>query len=493
MILRDVFAELPTATFLGNDSVDVLGVQMNSNQIEPGDLFVAIHGAKNDGHDFIHQAIERGAVAVWCETPPSNIQVPCVHSKNIREHVGRIAAKIYEEPTKHMTVIGVTGTNGKTTVCHLIEAILKFAAFDTAYLGTTDYRWKDVSLGSDRTTPEATELQRMFRRMRGDGVTHVAMECSSHGIELGRLNGIEFDVAVFTNLTQDHLDFHGDMATYAQTKEKLFTVLLANGSKKSRTAVYNLDDPYGQKAFAEYRGEKIGFSLQESEEALVYAEKYTLSAFGTELEVIVGDKKAVFRCPLVGRYNVSNILAAIAATYALQVPLEQIVHALAEFENVPGRMEKVPTSSDVTVIVDYAHTDDAMKNVLSTLRPICEGKLIVVFGCGGDRDKTKRPKMMKVVEQYADTVVVTIDNPRTENPSSIVADIMAGHDAGLNKQVVTILDRQEAIEQGIAFASGKDIVIITGKGHETYQEVQGRKIPFDDRAIAKAFLDRSVN
>ncbi|MCB0308217.1 MAG: UDP-N-acetylmuramoyl-L-alanyl-D-glutamate--2,6-diaminopimelate ligase [Bdellovibrionales bacterium] len=469
-------------------SADIKSISMDYRKIAPDSLFVALKGKKFDGHCFIQQAIEYGAKAVISEVHV-DCSVPLIVVKNVREHLGPISSAVYGHPSKSMTIIGVTGTNGKTTVAFLIDAILREAGLNSGYIGTVDYRWSGKTQKSERTTPEAPELQELLSKMRSSEVSHVVIECSSHGIEFGRLNSINFDVCVFTNLTQDHLDHHGTMTNYANIKKQLFTQLLASSQKQNKWAIFNHDDVFGKEWAKSNIAPSVSYSISPKSKASVKPLMIDVGANGISLELVVDGQPIQLKSKLLGAYNASNLIAATTVACKLGVHPKDIESALTKFSVVPGRLERIPSNADLNVFVDYAHTDDAMTNVLSTLKKICEGRLIVVFGCGGDRDKSKRPKMMRAVENFAAVAIVTIDNPRSESPQSIIEDTLEGLSKESNLEVYTILDRREAIRKGIQLADPMDMVIITGKGHEVYQEVGGQFLSFDDRLVAKEILE----
>jgi UDP-N-acetylmuramoyl-L-alanyl-D-glutamate--2,6-diaminopimelate ligase len=475
------------------------GVAVDSRNLTPGDLFVALRGAASDGAAFVPDAERRGAAAVASEGWLQGTSLAQLRVPSLRANLGALSAAVYGDPSRKVTLIGVTGTNGKTTTVRLIEEMLRDAGFEPGSIGTLGYRWRGREEEGPRTTPEAPELQRILCDMAGEGITHVVMECSSHGIELGRLNGVTFDVAVFTNLTQDHLDFHGTMAAYREAKRKLFDVLLRGSPKPRKVAVLNVDDPVGAEWAQSLDLPLVTYSVRDGG-ASVRPVSSRLGAEGTRALLRVGHAEVKLESSLVGAHNLSNLLAAVAVAQALNLDVPRAVTALARVPGVAGRLDRVETGRGFDVFVDYAHTDDALKNVLAALRLLTRNRLIAVFGCGGDRDRLKRPKMAAVAANLADVTVITSDNPRSERPETIAAEIAAGLPAGCRRLstaelggdhrgvAAVIVDRREAIARTLAIATPGDVVLIAGKGHETYQEVSGVRHPFDDREVVRSWL-----
>lgn len=484
MKLETLLSALPEAQCRGSASREIVGMACDSRQVRPGWLFTAIPGNKLNGAAFIEDAVTRGAAAVVAEqaVPPLK-DVTVIRVPNAREALARLASAFYGRPSARLKVAGVTGTNGKTTVTYLVRDILESAGLPCGLIGTVEYRLGNRVIPAARTTPDPLTLQSCFAQMLQNGCTAAVMEVSSHALDQERAWGIEFDAAVFTNLTQDHLDYHGDMESYFAAKTKLFTAI-GRGAKPA-AAIVNVDDPYGRRLAADPGIAARLFTFGRSPDAMIRAEAVRLSASGSAFRVVSpwGAGEATLR--LLGAYNVSNALAALAVCAYLGLPLPLILQRLAGLHAVPGRLEEVPNARGFQVFVDYAHTDDALLNVLQTLREIAAARLIVVFGCGGNRDKTKRPKMGAVAARLADYTVLTSDNPRTEDPMAILEQIRAGM-GGAPHEVVP--DRAEAIRRALAFAGKGDIVVIAGKGHETFQEFDNRVIPFDDRDVARKLL-----
>lgn len=463
---------------------EVTGVTHDSRRVQPGYVFVAIRGFRADGADFIGDALERGASAIVAERMVEGLPVPLIVVHDARRALAELSAAFWDYPSRRLTLVGVTGTNGKTTTCILCASIAEAAGLKAAALGTLGHVvGKQVHL-RDRTTEEASDLQPTLASLADAGVRLAAMEVSSHGLALDRVWKTYFDVGVLTNITQDHLDFHRTLADYAETKARLFTLYpgLAREASKVMRAAINLDDNFGRDIARRAACEVIGFGC-EAADAAVRAQDVVCDAHGTRLRLITPAGQADVTMKLVGRFNVENALAAAAAATALGFPLETIAAGLEAANPAPGRMERVEAGQDFAIIVDYAHTPDALAKVLAEARRLTDRRLICVFGCGGDRDPTKRPKMGRAATEIADWTVVTSDNPRSEDPHAIIAQIVAGAVEG---RYEVEPDRRTAIRRAIAWAQPGDVVVIAGKGHETYQILGDRTIHFDDREEAAA-------
>ncbi|MFO1518094.1 MAG: UDP-N-acetylmuramoyl-L-alanyl-D-glutamate--2,6-diaminopimelate ligase [bacterium] len=481
--------------------ISIADVVYDSRKAGPDSLFVAMKGLASDGHLFVDEAVKRGAKAVVCEREvkvPS--EIPCLVVPNAREALARISNAFFENPTREMAVVGVTGTNGKTTITYLIEALLQNAGRSPSVLGTINYRHGKTVFPASHTTPESYDLQRLIRTMKGEGSDSVVMEVSSHALDLHRVDGIQFDAAVFTNLSPEHQDYHPDMESYFSAKTRLFRELLVMSSKKEKTAVLNRDDVYAKRLLplpASLRA--LTFSLSDPE-AEIFASSHTLSLEGIEAEVKTPWGVLSIKSPLLGDFNLSNLLAAVGVGGALGVSLGTMEETLRNFRSVPGRLERVPNSRGLHVFVDYAHTPDALKNVLSSLRSLLSprgerkekaGSMITVFGCGGDRDRSKRPLMGQEVAHLSDFAVVTSDNPRTEDPQAILKEILPGllsREWKEGNQFEVEVDRKKAIRRALETANPGDIVLIAGKGHEDYQILGKTKVHFDDREVVREFL-----
>jgi UDP-N-acetylmuramoyl-L-alanyl-D-glutamate--2,6-diaminopimelate ligase len=470
----------------GSPEADVKGVTHDSRQVKTGFIFCALHGQREDGNRYIQDAIDKGAGVVVSDRPIalSRGQVISVEVRDPREAVAVLAGAFYGDPSQKLQIVGITGTNGKTTTAFMIRDILRAAGRKPGLIGTVEYEIGDRIIPASRTTPEATDLQKMLAEMVHVGCQSVAMEVSSHALVQKRTWGIEYDLAVFTNLTHDHLDFHQTLEQYFEAKSLLFERLARQ--KKKAFAVINLDDPWGEK-LAQLPGlaaQTITCGMRP--EAMVRAGRVQVSAKGSEVDVQSPWGPVTLNLKLLGRYNVHNALAALAACGALKIEPALSASVLAQMNAVAGRLEEIKAGQGFQVFVDYAHTEDALKNVLTTLREITSNRLIVVFGCGGNRDAKKRPLMGGVVARMADYAILTSDNPRKENPSDIIAQIRSGMQGTAEYEVVE--DRYEAIGRALSLAYKGDVVLIAGKGHENYQEFANTVIPFDDRQVVRECL-----
>lgn len=453
----------------GTSATPVSGLRLLAQEVAPGDLFFCVPGRRADGHDFAGEAVARGAVALAVERP-LDLEVPQLVVPSVRAAMGPVAAAFHGEPSRSLALVGVTGTNGKTTVTYLLESIFRTAGRTSGLIGTTGVRIADEPTPFPRTTPEAPDLQLLLATMVERGVDAAAMEVSSHGLEQHRVDGTRFACAIFTNLTQDHLDHHGTMEAYFAAKALLFS------ERFTDAAVVNVDDAYG----AALLGRVAATTTYGIEtDADLRATDVVTTGDGS---TFAADGRA-FRTALRGRFNVDNCLAAYAAARVLGIDADVAVAGIAALRGVPGRVETVEAGQPFLVLVDYAHTPDGIANVLRAARPLATGRVLIVFGCGGDRDRAKRPRMGEAATRDADLAVVTSDNPRSEDPLAIIADIEPGAAAGGGAYVVEP-DRRAAIRLACAEARPGDVVVIAGKGHETGQEFADRTIPFDDRDVA---------
>ncbi len=460
----------------GAPEVEISGLAYSSASVSEGALFFCVPGFTADGHDFAPDAVKRGAAALVCERP-LDLGVPEVHVESVRAAMGPVASRFYGDPSRHLKVVGITGTNGKTTTAFVVREVLEAAGIQTGLLGTVKRVVGGAEEPVERTTPEAIDLQADFARMLSEGDRACAMEVSSHALELGRAAGIQFACKVFTNLTQDHLDFHSDMEAYYLAKRRLFD--------EPGPAVVNLDDPYGRRLAGELE-DAITYGV-EAETADYRAREVSFDVAGAAFEVDTPDGTLALTTRLPGLFNVQNVLGALAAARTLGVEPDVAVQGLAVAGRVPGRFEPVEEGQDFGLLVDYAHTPDSLENVLRAARGISRGRLHVVFGAGGDRDRGKRPLMGEVAARLADRVIVTSDNPRSEDPESIVDQVMEGTTDG--PDVEREPDRRRAITRAIDTAEPGDVVVLAGKGHEQGQEFEGgRKEPFDDIAVAREAL-----
>ncbi len=465
----------------------ITGITYDSRQVRPGFVFVAMQGGSFDGHRFVPNALEAGAAAIVAEreVPDAVDRVPYVVVPDGRVAMGEIAAPFYGYPSRRMKLVGVTGTSGKTTVTHLVQAIFSASGSAAGLIGTLGARVGDEMIETKHTTPESVDLQRILRLMADHGVKLCAMEVSSHGLYQGRSLGCEFDCGVFTNIARDHLDFHKTVEAYLDAKLILFRDYPAMSDKPFHAAI-NADDPSADAVRAATKGEVITFAVES--EADVRASRISVTEKSVEFDMSCRGEVAPVKLSIGGYFNVYNALSAGAAALALGLDLDTIVKGLASAKSVPGRFESVDLGQDFGVLVDYAHTPDELENVLRTARSLVENRLIAVFGCGGDRDRGKRPIMGGIGAELADVVVVTSDNPRTENPTAIVGEILTGIPDDKRSNLQVVVDRREAIEAAIRQAEPGDVVVIAGKGHEDYQIFADRTIHFDDREVAREAL-----
>jgi len=498
-MLRELLSEIPEPSAMNVSDApvgdtNVTAVTYDSRQAGPGAVFVALRGANADGASFARDAITRGAVAVVSEvSAPGDVTRPWIQVPDARLSLAALSARLFDNPSEELTLVGITGTNGKTTTSYLLASIFEAAGVRCGRIGTVGYRIGTREFEAARTTPEAPELQRMLREMVTDGCGACVMEVSSHALTLRRADRLHFAAAIFTNLTRDHLDFHRDMEAYFVAKRRLAELLPDSG-----LAVTNLDDPRGRD-FAAAASRVVTYAIDAA--ADVRPGPLTFSLDGLAFEARTPRGTLRLSSPLVGRPNAYNILAAVAAAMALDLPFSAIEKGIAQLADVPGRFQVVSDpADDVRVVVDYAHTDDALKNLLETARPLASGRVITVFGCGGDRDRTKRPLMGAVAARLSDLVIITSDNPRSEDPNQIIeevkrgivlpADRAGGTRAPKSTPYLAISDRKTAIERAVREAASGDLVLIAGKGHEKYQVIGERTLPFDDVEVARAALAR---
>lgn len=496
MIVEELFAKIPFAEIISRPATNVSGVAIDSNLVEAGDLFIPLIGENYNGYRFINHALQKGASAVaGDEIRSRKNHLACIYLPNAQKHLPFICSTVYGNPSKKLTTIGITGTNGKTTTAHLIEAMIRgVRGTKVGFLGTTGYRWAGSVQEANLTTPFAPQLQRMMRKMVESGVESVVVECSSHGIEQRRLDYTHFDVAVFTNLTLDHLDYHGSFVSYRNAKWKLFASLLQDSDKRKKYAVFNIDDPTGRSWAREslLHIDTITYSIEKNSKATVFLESYNQSENGMELKVRVQDHLVNIKTPMIGLFNIQNILAALSVAHALRLDLNKAADVISKGVYVPGRLEKLVDTANFDVFIDFAHSEDALSRALDAFNQIKKKRLITVFGCGGDNDKTKRPKMGKIAVEKSDIVVVTSDNSRSEDPEKILDEIFSGIDQShfSNKEIFRITKRSDAIEHALRMAQKDDIVMIAGKGHETFQQIGDFRHPFEDKKIVKEWMKR---
>jgi UDP-N-acetylmuramoyl-L-alanyl-D-glutamate--2,6-diaminopimelate ligase len=509
MRLRDLVRDIPDKKMVGDPDIEIGDLAYHSAKVGRGALFTAIEGLNTDGHTFIEEALDRGARALVLEKnrEGNHRGIPIVIVPNSRAALAHVSAAFFGHPSRSMGLVGVTGTNGKTTTTFLIESILGKDDKACGVIGTISYRYADRVIPAPMTTPESYDIQRILREMLESGITHVVMEVSSHALDLRRVDACHFDVGVFTNFTQDHLDYHGNLEQYRRCKESLFTEIIPAGIKQAPRAILNRDDPVGESLWQRVTYSKTGYAL--GREASLWADEVTSSLDGVEATIHTprGDLKV--RSSLVGEFNLYNTMAAVGAALALGVSKRAISEGIDRFKNVPGRMERVANEYGIEIFVDYAHTPDALERALTVLRPHRgNGRLITVFGCGGDRDRKKRPLMGKAVARLSDLSIITSDNPRSENPGDIIREIEEGviqtsqrplgtadlSMPGRGKGYLKIEDRREAIQRVVQSARQGDIILVAGKGHENVQIVADRRLPFDDRTeVRKALLQRESN
>jgi UDP-N-acetylmuramoyl-L-alanyl-D-glutamate--2,6-diaminopimelate ligase len=494
---------------ISNESADPLirGITYDSRQVAPGDLFVALSGTDADGHDYLSNAIELGAVALLVEDSEKTKRaighiheaIPTIAVRDSRRAMAPLAARFFGDPASEVRLVGITGTNGKTSTAYLVESILARSSVATGLIGTVEIRYGNVKLRAVNTTPESLDLQRLLRAMRTSKTDAVVMEVSSHGLELGRVSGCRFRVAAITNVTQDHLDFHGTMDAYLESKLRLFRDHLTDDG----VAVVNIDDASAEhwlEAARDASARVIRTTQHSDREAEVRLLDRDVSLSGSRGHVALPGGEIDLELPLLGDFNLENAMVACGIAIALDIPHDAIAAGLAGCPQVPGRMELVgAVDADApTVIVDYAHTPDAVEKLLAAVRPLAAGKLITVFGCGGDRDSAKRPLMARAVAAHSDRIIVTSDNPRTEDPEQILRDVEAGlepearvepEERDVRRGAYSVVaDRRAAIECALALAEPRDTVVLAGKGHEDYQIIGREKLPFDDRDEAAAVL-----
>jgi len=482
MKLINIFADIPVIGISGDTEIDIRGIAYSSKSVQPGFLFAAMRGEKRDGFDFVDDSLARGAVAVLSDRkPPAHFPKTWIQVSDARLALGLCSANFYGHPSEEIPVIGITGTKGKTTVTYILEAVLKRAGFQPAVLGTVSYRGPKKSIPASRTTPEAPDIQMMLREMIQDGATHCVMEVSSHSLILHRVIGIRFQVTVFTNLSSEHMDYHHSMEQYFEAKKGLFLL-----PGKKRIAVVNTDDPWGNKLASQLTTGVISYGLKPP--AMVRTEKFHFSETGIKADIKYPAGKLTVHSPLLGRPNLYNILAAAASALTLNIPVHKIREGIASLQGVPGRFEKIENPLGFQIFVDYAHTDEALKNLLETSRELSKGRIILVFGAGGDRDKTKRPRMGEVAATYADRMIVTSDNPRSEDPMSIITQVVGGIKKTGSTTYSVQADRKKAIKEALRIAEKDDYVLIAGKGHENYQIIGDEILPFDDAKVVREII-----
>ncbi len=493
--LRELLSLTPYEKVCGDPDVSVSDITADSRAVKKGSLFICLVGAHVDAHDFAKAAAEAGASVIVAQ---KEIDVPTgatvVYVADTRRAMEDITPYFFEHPSRAMRMIAVTGTNGKTTFTHIVSHILEACGYKTGVIGTIHTLIGKQEFASHNTTPDVVDLERTLAEMRAAGVTHCCMEVSSHALAMGRVAGVEFDNASFTNLTEDHLDYHKTMDNYAAAKALLFSGVAAPGQTKERKSCHiNLDADYAKTMLAASEGgaaSVVTYSIEAPSDLRATGIHFNAASTDFTLETASGTYPV--HTNLVGRFNVYNVLAAISAALGEGISMETILRSLLDFHSVPGRFELIDEGQDFTVVVDYAHTPDGLENILKTAEELRKGRIIAVFGCGGDRDRLKRPIMGRIGATYADIVIVTSDNPRTENPTQIVAEVAAGVEEiarerpSLSYEIIE--SRRDAIRRAIALAQSGDIILIAGKGHEDYQILADKTIHFDDREEARAAI-----
>jgi UDP-N-acetylmuramoyl-L-alanyl-D-glutamate--2,6-diaminopimelate ligase len=485
MRLETLIRPLLIRRVTGDLRTEISGIAIDSRQVKPGDLFIALRGFTVDGHRFVPQAVEKGAAAVMAEEPVE-AGVPVIQVPDTRRAMAVVADVFFGMPTRELKLIGITGTNGKTTTSYLIERLLSGSGRKTGVIGTIQMKIGERTYPVKNTTPEAVDLQKSFRLMRDEGCEYSVIEASSHALDMGRTRGCRFRIGVFTNLTQDHLDYHENMERYREAKGLLFSQLgndYRNDPRDCAFAVLNADDEASAYFARITPAQVVTYGIERP--ADVRAENIRITPLGTSFTLRTFRGDAEIELQLVGKFNVYNVLAAVSVALIEGIDLEEIKRLLAGVEGVSGRFEPVRAGQPFTVLVDYAHTPDSLQNALSTVRELAGKRVITVVGCGGDRDRTKRPLMAGIAVNMSDLAVFTSDNPRSEDPEAIIRDMLEGVPETASGKVRTIVDRREAIRFAVREARKGDIVLIAGKGHETYQEIKGVRHDFDDREVAR--------
>lgn len=487
MRLKKILNGIAVTDFRGDSEIEIAGIAYDSRAVKPGYLFVALRGQAEDGHDFIKNALENGALALIGEqfkgidTKAATVQVP-----DSRESLSGIAVNFYDRPFKHMRLMGITGTNGKTTTSYVLESILSASGAEPGVVGTINYRFSGKTWDAPVTTPESLDLMYIMRKMTDGGVTDVVMEVSSHALHQGRTKACPFHLSVFTNISRDHLDYHGSMEDYFEAKSLLFRGIGKSEHDHLKWAVINTDDPKGKELIKLTPAGVITYGLGRGCD--VRAERVRMTRDGLTASLITPSGSVNIHSSLIGDFNIYNILAASAAAFCAKIDLNVIASGIANLKGVPGRLELIKNNRSLAIVVDYAHTPDALLKAIKAVKPLTKARLITVFGCGGDRDKGKRREMGRVAGEHSDLVFITSDNPRTEDPAAIAMQIEKGvHESGLNKLgggYILDLDRAGAIRRAVGLATESDLILIAGKGHEDYQIIGNRKRHFDDREVA---------
>lgn len=468
-----------------NDA-DISGITYNSRDIKPGNIFFAIKGLKEDGNRFINDAINKGAKIIFSESESGHYgDAIIVTVKDIRKKMAQLSKAFYTNGLENMKLIGITGTNGKTTTTFLVKSILEYSGYSAGLIGTIGYKIGNTEYQSSLTTPDSVELNKILGQMEKERVQFCVMEVSSVALELDRVYGLDFDCAVFTNLTSEHMDYHKTIENYFYAKKILFDGLSSNS-----LSVSNGDDAFGQKILEDSKSKKFYYSIKNKSDLRAINESLTMS--GLEFDAVIGNKSNHFRSNLSGRFNIYNILASVSAVLKYDISIKSAADALQNFGEVKGRFNKIMLNNGAVAVIDYSHTSDSIKNAIEAAREIVNaenknGKVITIFGCGGDKDKSKRPVMGKFASELSDFAIITSDNPRSEDPFSIIDEIVSGITGKKNYEIIE--DRDKAIRRGLEISEEGDIVLICGKGHENYQEIKGKKIHFDDKEVVEKYMN----
>ena len=482
MKLREILYGIDVLDFSGDMDTDIEGICYDSRKASEGDVFICIKGFSSNGHEYASKAYEKGCRVFMVQDDIDVEGATVVKVENTRREMAKAASNFYNNPSKDIQLTGVTGTNGKTTITYLVKSSLESMGRDSGIVGTIKTYTGKRDVESERTTPESLELQQYFHEMVENGIDSCVMEVSSHSLELDRVCGCDFKYGIFTNLTPEHMDFHGDIESYMNAKEKLFHMT-------SKANIINIDDEWGRRIYENVKcakAKRISYAIREK--ADIMAKDVKISSEGVKYTMVTPDYEIDIELSIPGEFSVYNSLAAAALLYAMEVPKEQIQMSIGLCKGVPGRFESISGNGGETVIVDYAHTPDALENILRAAGSFAKGRIITVFGCGGDRDTTKRPVMGGISQKYSDVSIVTSDNPRTEDPDRIINDVLGGMDTNAQDYQVE-KEREIAIKKAVSMAKEGDVVVIAGKGHETYQIIGSEKIHFDDREIARKYLE----
>jgi UDP-N-acetylmuramoyl-L-alanyl-D-glutamate--2,6-diaminopimelate ligase len=493
MKLKEILSDLSVENMivLGDVNVNVSEMSYDSRIIGKDYAFFALPGHNTDGSKYVDEAVKKGAAVIINTLKSDTISVAQIIVDDIFMFMSIFCAKFYNYPDRELNIVGVTGTNGKTTITYMIESILANSGIECGVMGTVNYRYKDKIIEAPNTTPQSLDIYRIMRKMADNDVRYLAMEVSSHALSLDRVYGIDFDTAVFANLTQDHLDFHKNMSDYFEAKSMLFRGLGTGTKRNKKYAIVNVDDKYGKKLSEMGIDAEIKlYSTVEKNRADFKAENIEITGSGSKFDLVFNDDKVKISIKHVGLHNVYNALAALAASVCFGITFNKAVEGLKNSKQAPGRLERIDTAGlGFDVVIDYAHTDDALKNILQAIKKIGPKRIITVFGCGGDRDRAKRPLMGKTAVEMSDFVFVTSDNPRTEDPNKIIFDIEVGIKRVYKTNYKVVADREEAIKEAIITADKGDILLIAGKGHEVYQIIGAKKIPFSDIEVAEKYIE----